>query len=495
MLTTSIFLLIKALVIHIFVPRIPWVLLLLLLFPNLLKWIRLHIVWWFLGVGLIANRIFDLQFIGLWGGILEYSLLILVLLIACILRIQMGGLSFSMVKESLKIEKISWIKELFSGLTSIEKKLIVIWWAFLARFFVNSFVHTVNFPSYGDDSFGNRNRQWTNIFHDNKVHLFGEKDTLLWRGLAVGYPVHISIYKANLAHFMWWWNDVYMKLFQWFWLFFIVMLSIVVTFGRTKNILTSLIPGILICGLPLIFWHSIDAYQDITSVYFTVLAIRLLYEYLESNNLLYVALASLIVRILCYVKNDGLAIYAPSIAIWFLLVLRMQGRLSEFFKSLLIVKKSLIIIVVGFILMFIPFTAIKLYHWLWLNPTQSATGAWNTTIAHREIFSVFKPMFITENNYSIALIFVILLGILFYRYYNQNNWKKTKDKVDIQTPIVLFPVFTSLLMFILFTLVFLLSENYQRIMNQTTSNRVYTMCFVVLFYFFWIVLHELQGKK
>jgi hypothetical protein len=332
--------------------------------------------------------------------------------------------------QAIKIERISWVKELFATLPSIEKRLIIIWWLFVGRFFINSFIHTINFPTYADDSFGNRNRQAINIYYDEKINVVWEKEALLWKGWAIGYPIHIATYKAIVADFMGWWHDNYMKLFQWFWLLFIIIFSIIITFEKTKNLLYSIIPGILICGLPLVFWHSIDAYQELSSVYFTVIAIRLLYEYLEKKQIPFIVLATFVLRTLSYIKNDWFVIYMPSVVIWFLSIILLQWRFNELIKEFFADKSALALTIGWIILMLVPFIGVKLYHWLWFNPTQTAS-TWSTSSIHREIFSQFKSMFLIENNYNIALVFVVLIGILIYWYYNQNPIAKSKEKEKV----------------------------------------------------------------
>jgi len=90
---------------------------------------------------------------------------------------------------------------------------------------------------------------------------------------------------------------------------------------------------------------------------------------------------------------------------------------------------------------------------------------------HREIFKQFKPIFFQEDNYGVALIIVVFSLYMLVRFLKKRQY----------TAALL--VVTPLVVFVLFTLVFLLTNNYQWVLNQTTVNRVYTMCFVILFAF------------
>jgi hypothetical protein len=88
-----------------------------------------------------------------------------------------------------------------------------------------------------------------------------------------------------------------------------------------------------------------------------------------------------------------------------------------------------------------------------------------------EIFGVFGPIFFKEDNYNVVLLILLLLLVI--------NWKNIKNIKNNKNLLWIVP----LVLFILFTLTFLFTENYQWALNQTTINRVYTMCFVVLFSF------------
>lgn len=104
--------------------------------------------------------------------------------------------------------------------------------------------------------------------------MFGNTGEILGRG-NLSYPIHIASLKALIASMMGGRHDVYLKLFQRIGLYLLLILSFVTTFKKSKNILTSIIPSILIAGLPLVFWHSIDGYHELLTTYYTILALRL----------------------------------------------------------------------------------------------------------------------------------------------------------------------------------------------------------------------------
>lgn len=136
-------------------------------------------------------------------------------------------------------------------------------------------------------------------------------------------------------------HDVYLKLFQRIGLFLLLILSFITTFEKSKHLLTSIIPSVLIAGLPLVFWHSIDGYHELLTTYYTILALRLGYEFVGSKNNGHLVIMTLMLWIACYMKNDGFVIYAPAVLAGFGLVLLLQGNLVNTLQGLRNDKKAL----------------------------------------------------------------------------------------------------------------------------------------------------------
>lgn len=476
MLETGLVLLFKALIINIFVPLLAGWGCMRLCFGDRLQWIKLHIVSWFLGIGLIANWMFDLQFVRFGVGIWEYLLLLVLLAIGVLIRVHKGGLSRSSIINSLKIQKISWIKASYQSLAKWEKVVTMGWTIFVAWFLVNSFIHGINFPTYADDAFGNRHKPATNIYHDGGVKMIGQTGEALGRA-RLWYPIHVPIYKAVVSDFMWWWYDIYSDMFQRLGLLFILIFSYVLTFEKTKNALHSIIPAALMCGLPLVFWHAIDGYHELPSVYYSIIAIWFLYEYLETEHIDNLILGSFFLWFLSYVKNDGFVIYMPGIALGFVITILLKWQLQHIRKQVISSKKAIGLIVGGIVLFLLPFLWLKQYYDLGFNQAQwDASGVGIDSTVHREIFSQFKWLFFQENNYNIILVIV---GLMLFMWYILIDRKQPK-----RNPI--FPIVASIVIFALFTAAFLFTENYKFVMDQTTVNRTYTAAFMILCFYFWI---------
>ncbi len=478
MFHTSFSLLLRSVITNIIVPLIPWMLTMWILTGTRWKWWLLYLFSWFMGVWVIANRMFDIQFI--WFGIWlwEYLWLLIALIGWFLLKLYITKQSLGEYLLTLKIEiPVSEMRKSFSNLTRIEKILTWIAGVFAIVFMINSFVFTSHMPTYADDSFGNRNRPIVHILHDWWIKLFGSEDEILARS-RLWYPLHIPIYKTIISQFNGWYNDVYNNLFQYFTLLFWLIFIGIVTWRQTGNIFASILPIGLICTLPLVFIHSVEWYMELPSAMYSILVVRLLYDFLIKKDSDSIILAFIFACILCYVKLDWLVVYLPGIIWSFLLILYLQWSFFDSIKNFCVRKYNLIAVWSIALLCFIPFQVVRLYHGLWLNPSDaSGTEKIGQTI-HREIFSQFKNLFIDEDNYGVWLIIFWLMlyqAICLYR-----------DKKFAECYFVV----CTIMIFIIITLVFLLTSNYQWVMNQTTVNRVYTMIFVILFSFIWISYHE-----
>ena len=220
--------------------------------------------------------------------------------------------------------------------------------------------------------------------------------------------------------------------------------------------------------------------MELASAAYSVLAIRAFWKFLEEKNYGYVALGILLISILAQVKNEGFVIYMPGVVIWFLIVLALQKRVKEFFKGLFKDKKN-VWSSIGYVVYFmLPFLVIRMVNGLGLNPVSWAPTAGK--IFHPEVFNVLGPIFVKQDNYNIILWILFVLGITV-------AWKSLKKK-NIWMPII-----SAIIIFGWFALTFFFTENYQWALTQTTINRVFTMCFVVILAFIWIIMNSYESKE
>ncbi|MDD5213788.1 MAG: hypothetical protein PHG82_05170 [Candidatus Gracilibacteria bacterium] len=476
MFETSILLLLKALIINIIIPIITGILFIYLFFGTKFRGIILYIISFFIGTGVIAFSLFNLQFIYFGIGILEYLLLNIFLLLALIIKIFYKKQNFGNYIQALKIsyENIN-LNEI-----NLSQKLVVIFGSiFVVISSIISFLYVANFPSYADDAFGNWHIPVLNIYEDSGVKIFGDKSEILGKG-RLGYPIFIPIYKVIIADFFGGINDIYINLWQY--LSFILFLIFVfyISIEKTKNPFYSILPLILILGLPLVFFHSVEGYLDLACAIYSVFSIYFLYLFLEKKDYDYLSMGLLFGFILSSIKNDGLVVYFAGIIIAFIIILVLK---KEFKKIVLnSIKEKTMIIKSGFFALWflIPFIAIKSYYGLGYNQAAGeAAGVGVSDKIHSEIFSMFSPIFLKMDNFNLALIFIAIIGYIVLK-----NIKKNIENNN------LFIILSAVMIFLVLIAVFLFTENYLWVMNQTTVNRVFTMVFIILFAFTGFLLHE-----
>lgn len=478
MFETSFLLLIKALLYNILLPLIPGILFLWIFFGTKIKGMLLYLLWRFLWTGVVAFSLFNLQFVHFGIGVPEYLLVLAVLIVSLVIKLIWQKLPISHYLATLRVSNIlPYIQQSFVWLSRGKKIFTLVLAACWAVFLIASFLHTSNFPTYADDSFGNRNGPAYNIYQDGWVKLFWDTTEILGRG-RLWYPIYIPLYKATISQFMWGFYDIYINMWQRLAMFALLMFVFVVTFSTTKNIFYTLLPIGLIVSLPLVFFHATEWYMELPCAIYSVLTLWALWKFLENKEYDYIWLALLFGFMLAHIKNDGLLWYFAGIFITFcgLLIITKQWWwfLRWLFGKMSVVWSS----VFYFFFFFLPFLVIRYINNLWLNPVAiNEWWIWFSQITHWDMFSVFKPIFLDINNYNVILIVVALMVVFAYIYKKRD----TRTLLLLLTPIIIF---------IIFVLVFLLTENYIFAMNQTTINRVFTMVFVILFSFSGILFYN-----
>lgn len=479
MFETSFLLFIKYLLLNIIVPFIPWLLFLRLFYGKKLNGIILYLLSRFIWVWVVSFSLLNIQFIHFWVWILEYFIILWILLIAFVLKIFIKKQWIKDYINTLKLKNIiPDIKSSFLNLSLTEKIFTLIISVFSIYFVCISGIFNFSLPTYADDSFWNRDKPAYNIYTDWWIKLFWDESEIL-AGWRLGYPIHIPAYKALISQFAWWINDIYFntrqRLVFLFWMIFIF----VITFDKTKNIFKSTLPLWLICSLPLVFFHSFEWYMELPSIFYCIISIWLFYKYFEEKDFDYFSLWLLFWFILSYIKNDWFIVYFPWILITVLLFLIIKKDLNSTIKWFFKDKWNLRKTIWFFIYFFIPFLLIKIIHWLWFNQAAwEATWVWLSSTIHREIFSQFPHIFFNMDNYNIIL--AILLLLLIYWLKKKKNWI---------TPKTLF-IFAWIIIFFILIAVFLFTDNYKFVMDQTTVNRVFTTTFLIILWFSWFLLHE-----
>ena len=477
MFETSFLLLIKSLIYNIILPLVPGIVFLWMFFGKRFHGMLLYLLWWFIGVGVIAFSLFNLQFIYFWIGISAYLLILWLLILIFIGKILYQKLVFQEYFSTLKIKNLfPQIKWSFLHLSQVEQIFTVVCGALGILFLILVFIRVTNFPSYADDSFGNRNGPAYNIYQDWGVQMFWDKTEILGRG-RLWYPIMIPLYKATVSQFLWWFNDIYINMRQFLLFLGGIMFIFLITFNKTKNIFYSLLPIGLIVSLPLVFFHACEWYIELPCALYSILNIRAFWKFLEDKDYNYISLALLLGFMLSHIKNDGLLWYFAGIIICFLIILIVSKQfnwcIQWFFKQKSVIYSSLFY----FLFFLLPFLIIRSINHLGLNPVATnGSWVWLSQTLHWQIFSVFPWIFMNMDNYNVILI---IIALLMWFVYNRRK--------DFNT---YFLALSWVAIFIVFMLVFLCTENYTFVMDQTTVNRVITMCFIVILSFSGILFYQ-----
>jgi len=467
MFEISFLLFLKHLFFNLVLPILPWILFIYIFFWTKFKWVILYLLSFFVWTWVVAFSIFNLQIVHFWIWITEYFWLLLFLTLWFILKIYLRKNKLLNYVDTLKIKFNSDLLKSYKKLSLIQKVWFYIMSLFVSVFIVITFIFSINFPSYADDTFPNWHRPVMNIYQDGWVKVFWSEDEILWRW-RLGYPIFIPIYKVVIVNFVWWFNDIYINLWQYLLFLFFLLFVFNFSFSKTNNLFLSILPIFLVIWLPLVFFHCTEGYMDLPSAIYSVLVIYFLYKYLSSDDYDMLSLWLLFGFILSNIKNDWLIVYFSWIIIAFAVLILITKKVKQFFKWFLKNKNSLYSSIFFALYFLLPFIIIKSYYGIWYNQA-SWEVSWVTFSFHPEIFSMLYPIFFNENNYNLILILFILVTYLVFK--NLKSYIKSK---------MFFLYLSFLCIFSIFFIVFLFTSNYTFMMDQTTVNRVFTMCFIIL---------------
>lgn len=479
MFSTSWGLLLGYLLAYILIPLIPGIMAVHLLVGKHVRGTLLYLIGRFAWVGVVGYGLFLMQFIRFGVDWIAYIVLLTLLLIGLIIKAKFSWWNLKDLSTSLQI-KLPWKNALqdWHHRSSLSKTIIVVISLFLIAFLVTSFLFVMHFPSYGDDAFGNWHLPVINMLYDGGIHIFGQASEILarWR---LGYPIMIPTFQALIATILGGYNDIYINLFPWLALLFFIGTVKTYIFARTKNIFSALLWPVLIISLPLVFLHTTQGYMDLLSALYAALAIIFLYQWLgEEGNQKDFFLWVLFLSILSYVKNDGFIVYMIGILLA-LVVYFLLYRYEAREKLQIFSKSSTWITIVAIILFFIaPFTFLKSYYHLGFNQAAgAATGLWLASTIHWEIFPAIRKTIWSMNNFSIAPL--LLVWLVLSMIFDRKKIYKTQR----------FLLLAPLMILAIFMAVFLFTENYKFVLDQTTSNRVFTMVLAILFSYIGLLFH------
>ncbi len=467
MFASSLSLLLAHLGAYIILPLIPGIIAAWILIGRRHKGWLFYLISWFVGVGVLSYGLFLLQFVRFGIDRLAYAILLIALLVILVVRVALTKTSRKELFGTLCFGKHTIVRKVQTKWHAWSAAILII---YILAFVGVTFFFVTHFPSYADDAFGNRHLPVMNILYDGGVKIFGAAGEILGRA-RLGYPIMIPTMQAFISNVAGGYNDIYINLFPWLSVTLFLLFIGIYTYQKRRHLLSALVAPALIISLPLIFLHTTQGYMDLLSAIYTSLAIIALYEWLQedghANDLI---LWATFLSIVSYVKNDWFVVYmigtVLALGIYFLAHRKTALEKLHAFK-----KPRVWISLAGLVAFFIvPFTVLKSYYHLWFNQAAGAdSGLGLTSSIHREIFPAIWHTIWSMNNYSVGpLLFLLIAVVVIVRH------KKMSKQVQflLLAPAVILGIFL---------LVFLLTENYKFVIDQTTVNRVFTMVLVIFF--------------
>lgn len=467
MFSTSLGLLFAHLGAYVILPLIPGILATWILTANRFRSWLFYTLSWLLGVGVLSYGLFLLQFVRFGVDRIAYAILVIFLLIILLIKLYATKLSWKKLIHTLAWGfAIRWWK----WRSTLHKVVSVLLVLFVLAFLCVTFCYVTHLPSYGDDAFGNWHLPVMNILYDGGVKIFGATNEILGRG-RLGYPIMIPTLQAFIAHVVGGYNDIYINMLQWLLVAVFTLFLWTYIYQKKHNLLHALLAPSLILSLPLLFLHTTQGYLDLPSAIYTSLAVIAFYEWLQNDGLnADLILGIALLSIASYIKNDGFVVYMAgtliALVIYFLIHRKSATEKLKVFK-----KPALWIMLIAIILFFIaPFTFLKSYYHLGFNQAAGTdAGLGISGGIHWEIFPAIWKAIWTMNNYSVAplLFFMMLVWMLTHR----KHMKKQQSFLAL-APLVILAIFIA---------VFLVTDNYKFVLDQTTVNRVFTMVLVIFF--------------
>jgi len=483
MFETSFLLLLKYLVLNILIPFFPWLFFMWIFYGDKFRWLILYLLSWFVWVWVVAFSLLNIQFVHFWIWIFEYFVILWLLLFIFLWKLLFKKQKIWSYLQTLKIKNmISFIKKSFLGLTVTEKIFAVIISIYSLYFVFISWIASFSLPTYWIDAFWNRNDSAYNIYMDWWINLFWDESEILWRW-RVWYPIQIWAYKALISKFVWWLNDIYFNMWQYLVFLFGLLFIFCITFEKTKDFFKSVLPIWLIISLPLVFFHSYEWYMDLPLIIYCVISAWLFYQYLESRDFDYLSLWFLFWFIASNIKNDWFVVFFPWLLLALFVVLCLNKNLKFTIKWFLKDNLNLWKSVWYFIYFLLPFLIVRLVGWLWFNQAGYVKSwIWFDDVIHWGMFRYFETIFLRMDNYNLILIMLFLVVLSIFT----KRWRNSNDKLFILAWLV---------MFLILIAVFLFTVDYRYFENQTTVNRVFTMCFIMVLAFAGFIFDGKFMKK
>ncbi|MFH1745304.1 MAG: glycosyltransferase family 39 protein [bacterium] len=322
------------------------------------------------------------------------------------------------------------------------KEAIVIFFIFLQLFFSSSNALSRSIINY--DSLNIWSLRAKILYFENRAG-FDSNDKFKYLGGSwhTNYPWHVPLaqywFQANRGEY----DDYGVNMI--FVLYFVALLALVFSFCRRyTSVFSSLVFTFLLSTMPLILYHSWNAYADMVLSYYLLISFFYLFEWFRDRNKKDLIISGLFGGISFFVKIDAIVFMIAGILSVSLFLLT-----SEFAKNKI---KTFVYYFFSFIVPIFPWIVFLFFYNLGIRNISDGIG-W-----HVEIYKNLLTNFFVNNSWNIWWYIAVFLFII--------NIKKI-----IKNKVLLFGWAFFFLSFSGFLILYLFTDEYQFVLNNTAVAR------------------------
>ncbi len=314
---------------------------------------------------------------------------------------------------------------------------------------VFSFGHAIARPAAAYDSIADWSYRAKVLYYDQEGIFDKNKPLVYLGGGSRNYPWLVPLLAYWLAAQGGGYNDTVANII--FVSYFVSLLGFFYFAGRQFALRPlALLMTLFLSSMPLIFYHSFNAYADLAFAYYIMIMFYWLYRSLPENNKKNLIFAGIILGIAAYVKNDFLLLYVLTfIFLFFAAISRpvKNSRLMSALKSEFVF--SLPVIAVAF-----PWLFFNFVNRLGFRTTPFALG-W-----HPEAMSSIVRTLFLNNNWNIWWYLVIAVSIV--------GWRKIIKDDRLRLMWIYLLAYLALL-----TGLYLFTEDYRYAVDYTAIGRTF----------------------
>jgi len=275
-----------------------------------------------LGTGMLTVYMLGLAILGYSFSLIHFFPYLFFFLLVCLCRLQRGRPVFFRKTLPEKQEKTE-----SAPLSLPRKAALGVVLALLAFKLLFVLSHCLYVPTYFDDAFTHWNYRAKLIFYDRGLSLDPESDTFLGGTHKKNYPLYIQLFKAYIMLVLGGWSESAAKFLSALYAFLLLAL-VYINLGRARSRYIPLLSVYCIASVPLFLIHAASNYADLTiSFFFTGSGIYLC-RWFASGKGPHFIVSALMLGVANLTKNEGFALYTPSLLLTLVVFLVFSGGKS-----------------------------------------------------------------------------------------------------------------------------------------------------------------------